>query len=87
MQFQVYIWSTMVTIFIIIWIKSSTKQKSLYMFLKCLIRSFACEIRISYWINMISQFSTRTWTFFFYLSVHSHWQHVARTQYAIQKHV
>jgi hypothetical protein len=32
---------------------------------KCLINFFACEIRISYWINLTSQFSTRTLMFSF----------------------
>jgi len=54
-----------VTISIIIWIKSSTKHKSLYMFLQCLIEHFTCKICISYWINLTSQFSIRTLTLFF----------------------
>ncbi len=32
---------------------------------KCLTRNFACEIHISYRINLTNQFSTRTLTFFF----------------------
>ncbi len=53
-----------VRISIIIWINSSTKHKSLYMFPKCLIRNFSCEICVSYLINLTNQSSTRHWCFF-----------------------
>jgi len=56
-----------ITISIIIWIKFSTKHEFLYMLLECLIKSFACEICVSYQINLTSQFSTRTLMFSFLL--------------------
>jgi len=56
-----------VIIYIITWITFNKKHKSLYMLLECLTRSFACEIHISCRINLTSQFSTKTLTFYFLL--------------------
>jgi len=54
---------------------------------ECLIKNFACKMRISCWINLMSLFFIRTLTFFFYVFLHSHWQHVACELYTIQKFV
>ncbi len=83
LQFHEYIWST-------------TEWHNIYNYLdqvwhetqifinpsNCLIKSFACKIRISCWINLPSQFSIRTLMFSF-LFILSHLQHLTCRQYLI----
>ncbi len=54
-----------ITIFIVVWIKFGMKHKFSLIFQKCLIKSFACKICISYSINLTSQFFIRTLSFSF----------------------
>jgi hypothetical protein len=57
---------------IIVWIKSSMKYKFSSILQECLMKTFACKIRISSPINLTIQFFIRTLTFFFPMYPYTH---------------